>query len=130
MVAACPVQAQMYKCTNERGVVQYTDKPSANCKEVDIRGSPPISGSLQPPAEDLAKEEAGFRKRQLEREQGDTKQRQALHERCNQLRREQTTLNTSRRVMRMNEKGEPAFVDDAAREQRLADIQRELARCP
>ena len=45
LVPAGPALAQMYKCTNERGVVQYTDKPSAGCKEVDIRPSPPIWSS-------------------------------------------------------------------------------------
>ena len=130
LAAACPVQAQMYKCTNERGVVQYTDKPSPGCKEVQIRASPPISGSLQAPSEDLARQEAEFRKRQLDRDQNVSQEREAHSARCVQLRREQGILTTSRRIVRMNDKGEPTFVEDAARDQRLADVQRELARCP
>ena len=129
-LAAAPAAAQMYKCTNERGVVQYTDKPGAGCREVAIRASPPISGALQAPAEDLARQEAEFRKRQLDRDQSDSQVRQALAERCAYLRREQGILGTSRRIVRMNDKGEREYVEDAARDQRLADIQRELARCP
>jgi hypothetical protein len=129
-LAAAPAAAQMYKCTNERGRVQYTDKPASGCKEVAIRPSPPISGALQAPAEDLARQEAEFRKRQLDRDAIVAAERQALAERCVGLRREQTVLNTSRRVVRMDQKGEPAIVEDAARTQRLADIERELARCP
>jgi len=123
-------QAQMYKCTNERGVVQYTDKPGAGCKEVAIRASPPISGALQTPADDLGRQEAEFRKRQLDRDASVTKEREALAQRCTLLRREQSLLATSRRLVRMNDKGEAVFVEDAARDQRVADIQRELARCP
>jgi response regulator RpfG family c-di-GMP phosphodiesterase len=130
VTAACHAQAQMYKCTNERGVVQYTDKPGAGCKEVAIRPSPPISGSLQAPSEDLARQEAEFRKRQLDRDTSVTQERQALAQRCTQMRREQSLLMTSRRLVRMNEKGEATYVEDAARDQRLADIQRELGRCP
>src|SRR3982750_591515 len=120
----------MYKCTSERGVVQYTDKPTAGCKEVDIRPSPPISGALQPPSDDLARQEAEFRKRQIDRDAGEAKAHQAQVERCVRLRRELTLLNTSRRIARTNERGEREFVDDAVRDQRIADLQREVARCP
>jgi hypothetical protein len=130
VAATCHAQAQMYKCTSERGVVQYTDKPTAGCKEVDIRPSPPISGALQPPSDDLARQEAEFRKRQLDREASDTQARQAQVERCARLRREQTVLNTSRRIVRANERGEREFMDDSVRDQRIAELQRELAGCP
>ena len=82
VAVAWPAQAQMYKCTNERGVVQYTDKPSAGCKEVDIRSSPPISGALQSPSEDLARQEAEFRKRQIDREAGELEERKSQLDRC------------------------------------------------
>ena len=130
VAAACQAQAQMYKCTNERGVVQYTDKPIAGCKEVDIRPSPPISGTLQAPAEDLAKQDAAFRRRQIERERSTSAAQQAHTQRCTELRREYSMLSTSRRVVRMNEKGEREFMDEAVRERRLAELQRDLAGCP
>lgn len=130
MAAACQAQAQMYKCTNERGVVQYTDKPLAGCKEVDIRPSPPISGALQAPSEDLAKQDAEFRRRQIERDKRSSAAQQAQAQRCTELRREHSMLSTSRRVVRMNEKGEREFMDEAVRERRLAELQRDLAGCP
>jgi hypothetical protein len=129
-LVAAPAAAQMYKCTNERGVVQYTDKPMAGCKEVDIRPSPPISGALQAPAEDLSKQDAEFRRRQIERERSASAAQQAHAQRCTELRREYSMLATSRRVVRMNEKGEREFMDDAVRERRLADLQRDLSGCP
>jgi hypothetical protein len=130
LALASPAQAQMYKCTNERGVVQYTDKPGAGCKEVDIRPSPPISGALQKPAEDLAREEAQFRKRQIDRDASQAEERKAQAERCARMRRELTLLNTSRRVVRTDERGEREFMDDSARDQKVAELQREIARCP
>ena len=130
VLVAAPAAAQMYKCTNERGVVQYTDKPGAGCKEVDIRPSPPISGTLQKPSEDLGREEAEFRKRQIDRDASQAEERKAQAERCARMRRELALLNTSRRVVRTNERGEREFMDDAVRDQRAADLQREIARCP
>ena len=130
LVVACPAQAQMYKCTNDRGVVQYTDKPGAGCKEVDIRPSPPISGALQKPAEDLVREEAEFRKRQIDRDASLAEERKAQGERCARMRRELTLLNSSRRLVQIDERGERVFMDDSARDQKLADLQREIARCP
>ena len=130
LLVALPVQAQMYKCVDARGVTSYTDKARPGCKEVAIRGSPPISGSLQPPKQDLNFEEAEFRRRQLERAAAADDERQALTQRCTQLRREHAALSGGRRLVRINEKGEREFMDDAVRERRVAELQRELARCP
>ena len=127
---AAPAQAQMYKCTNERGVVQYTDKPSAGCKEVDIRPSPPISGALQSPSEDFARQEAEFRKRQIDREASELEERKSQLDRCARMRRELALLNTSRRVVRIDERGEREFMDASVRDQKVADLQRAIARCP
>ena len=69
LAASIPVQAQMYKCVDERGVTSYSDSPRAGCKgkEVDIRPIPPVSGELKPDTSDLAGREADFRRRQIER---------------------------------------------------------------
>jgi uncharacterized protein DUF4124 len=130
LLAASAAHAQMYKCTDGRGLVRYTDQAGAGCKEVAIRPSPPISGFLAPPADDLARQEAEFRRRQIDRDASVTQAREALLGHCVQLRREHGVLATSRRIVRMDEKGERQYMDDAVREQRLAELERELARCP
>lgn len=130
ILVACPVQAQMYKCVDAKGVTRYTDSPGPNCKEVEIRGSPPISGKLQPQKTDLGFEEAEFRRRQAERAAAEDDERQAFVERCVQMRREHAALSAGRRLARINEKGEREFMDDAVRERRIAELQREVARCP
>lgn len=125
-----PAYAQMYKCVDERGVTRYTDEPRAGCKAVEIRGSPPISGPIRAPDGDLGRQEAEFRRRQLERERAAANERQELIARCGPLRREQSVLSSGRRLVRINEKGEREYVEDAERERRLAQLQRELAGCP
>jgi hypothetical protein len=130
VLAAAPAQAQMYKCVDPHGLTRYTDSAGPGCKPVDIRGSPPISGAIRAPESDLAKDEADFRRRQAEREAAAATQQQTSAERCSQLRREHAVLSASRRVVRINEKGESEYMEDGTREERVAQLKRELARCP
>ncbi len=127
--------AQMYKCVDARGVTHYADKPTPGCANaaVDIHGSPPISGQLTPQSIDPAQEEADFRRRQLDRDEGERAERErraTLQKRCAQLRQEQGLLASGRRLMQINPQGEQAFMDDDVRARRLADVQAQLAQCP
>ncbi len=129
------VSAQMYKCVDARGVTHYADKPTPGCanSSVDIHGSPPISGQLTPQSIDPAQQEADFRRRQLDRDEGERAERQrraTLEKRCAQLRQEQGLLASGRRLMQINAQGGQAFMDDDARAKRLADVQAQLAQCP
>jgi len=123
-------QAQMYKCVDERGKIQYTDKPQAGCKEAAIKPSPPISGEVRPRQEDFTGADAAFKRRQLEREARDAKERNALEQRCARLRQEQRALSGGRRLAKIDAKGERVYMDDAARDQRLAQLGGELRGCP
>ena len=120
----------MYKCVDERGKIQYTDKPQAGCKQAAIKPSPPLSGEVRPRGEDFANDEAAFRRRQLEREAKDANERQALEQRCARLQRERVVLSSGRRIARYDAKGERVFMDDAVRDQRLAQLEQELRGCP
>jgi Domain of unknown function (DUF4124) len=122
--------AQMYKCVDERGKVHYTDKPQAGCKETAIKPSPPISGEVRPRREDFATDEAAFKRRQAEREAKDARERKALEQRCSKLRQERGILAGGRRVAKYDAKGERVFMDDAVRDQRLAQLEQELRGCP
>ena len=131
--------AQMYKCVDERGVTTYSDKPCPGGKggAVDIQGSPPISGKLQAPNEDLKRQEADFKRRQIAREREAEKehatlekQRAALEKRCAAARREHAGLSAARRVVRVNAKGELVYMDDEARDKRLAELSKQLSSCP
>jgi hypothetical protein len=123
-------QAQMYKCVDERGKIQYTDKPQAGCKETAIRPSPPTSGRIQSPETDFAREDAEFKRRQNERATQEEQARRQLAERCARLRQEYGVLSSGRRLVRINEKGEREYLDDAVRDQRVAQLGQELRGCP
>ena len=102
LAAALPVQAQMYKCRDAKGVVQYSDKPCADGsgKEVDIRGQPPISGKLAPRREDLGRAERDFQRRQIQREreeQAAARQLAQQKQRCDMMRAQLQRLNATRR---------------------------------
>lgn len=130
--AATGVHAQMYKCVDDRGVTQYSDKPRPGCKggPVDIRPIPPISGSLQERSEDFAREDADFNRRQNERERTAAKERAELRARCSALREEQARLSSGRRLAQVNDKGERVYLPDEVRDQRLAQVRDALRGCP
>jgi hypothetical protein len=124
--------AQMYKCVDERGVTTYSDKPRPGCKggAVDIRPSPPLSGQVQPRSEDLAGEDAAFRRRQLERERAGAKEQAALDKRCKSLRQEHARLSSGRRLSQVNADGERVYLPDDVRSQRLEQVSAALRACP
>lgn len=134
-LGASGAAAQMYKCVDARGVTHYADKPTPGCTnaEVDIRGSAPLSGRLAPPAPGTAQREADFRRRQIEREEAERAQRAEraeLASACASLREERAVLASGRRLAQINAQGERVFVDDAARDRRLAEVQAALRQCP
>src|SRR5262245_9139214 len=127
--------AQMYKCVDARGVTHYTDKPLSGCKggEVNIQGSPPISGTLaapKPPADDIARQNADFKRRQNERERVEAADKAALDERCARLRHEYNAFSLGGRVFQMNDKGERVYMEDANRDARLAQLKDQMRGCP
>ena len=133
LALALPAQAQMYKCVDEHGKTNYRDQPAPGCKAVDIRPSPPLSGSVQAPPESFAVQDAELKRRQLEREAAEAKEREAreAHEsRCARLRREQAMLASGVRVSSLDARGERVYMDDATREGRLAVLAQELRSCP
>src|ERR1700741_2793697 len=122
----------MYKCVDERGVTHYTDKPRPDCKggQVDIRPIPSISGQPAPAGRDLAGEDAELKRRQIEREQAETKDKAAFEQRCARLRQEESWLSYGGGITRTDAQGQRAFVDDAARDARLVQVREQLRLCP
>ena len=133
LILAGPAYAQMYKCVDERGVTSYSATPRPDCKDgkkVDIQGSPPISGSVAPRSANVPQQDADFKRRQIEREQADAKDKTALGERCARLRSEHSMLSSGMRVLKTNDKGERVYIEDATRDSRLAALKEELRGCP
>lgn len=133
LAAAVPAQAQMYKCVDERGVTHYTDKPRPGCKggPVDIRPIPPVSGKTAPPAGgSLSGQDADFKRRQIERSEVEARDKEALAQRCRQLRAEHGWLTSGVRISRTDAQGNRVYVDDTARDARIAQVKEQLRTCP
>jgi hypothetical protein len=132
LAAAFPAGAQVYKCVDERGVTHYTDKPQPGCSggQVDIRPIPPVSGKESPRPRSLAGEDAEFKRRQIQREQAEARDKAARAQRCANLRSEYALLTSGVRITKSNERGERVYVDDATRDARIAQIKEEMRICP
>ena len=124
--------AQMYKCVDARGVVQYSDKPSPGCKggPVDIQPIPSLSGHGTTPPPTASQQDTDFRRRQIERERQESSEKAAQMERCTRVRQELAWLSASTRVSRINDAGERVYMDDATRESRLAQLKHQIRDCP
>lgn len=133
LAAALPAQAQMYKCVDDRGHAYYRDQPATGCKEVDIRGSPPVSGTMQERKPDFAGQDAELRRRMLERDAAAEKerdQRERLEQRCASLRRQNSILTSGVPIVNYNDKGERVYMEDAERDRRRAQLAEQLRSCP
>src|ERR1043165_7661563 len=91
--------AQVYKWVDERGRVQYGDKPPA-----DVRATPLPQPAYPPPTPravpDTESEEAAFRRRQLERQQAEEKavsERAARERECARARDRLSLAQNARR---------------------------------
>ena len=122
----------MHKCVDKRGVTHYTDRPMPGCKggEVKIQGQPPISGTLTPPRQDAGQDERDYQRRKMDEARIREAQRntaEKIERQCAQLRAEVEGLESGRRIVRIDEKGEPSYVEDDERNQRVAKLREEIA---
>ena len=122
----------MYKCVDERGVTHYTDKPQPGCAggQVDIRPIPPVSGKEPARSSSLAGEDAEFKRRQIQREQAEAREKTALAQRCANLRSEYALLGSGVPIIKSNARGERVYLEDATRDARMAQIREEMRVCP
>lgn len=128
-----PAGAQMYKCVDARGVTHYADKPRPGCRGgvVDIKPIPSMSGAEKPAAgEDLKSAEQAFKRRQIERakrEETEAQERLAREKQCERLKLERHRTEVARRVYATDAQGRYGPIDDAARAQRLARLDAQIA---
>jgi sRNA-binding protein len=133
ILLAPAARAEMYKCKDKNGVVSYSDESRPGCKQVDIQGSPPISGHLESKSGDRAEDEAAFKRRQIERGNAEEAEKRAQadkEKRCVALRSELARLSNGRRVVeKTSESGERIYMDDQVREQKIAQAKADLSGC-
>jgi hypothetical protein len=122
----------MHKCVDARGITHYTDRPLPGCKggEVKIQGQPPVSGTPAPPRQDAGQEERDYQRRKMDEARIREAQRntaEKINRQCEQLRAQLESLESGRRIVTFNEKGEPTYVEDDERNQRAAKLRDEIA---
>ncbi len=131
--------AALYKWTDANGRVVYSDQPppaGTNAKAEMLNAPPPPSNANA--VKEMATKDAELRKRQLDRAEEAKKAEKAKAEAarrtesCTQLRSQIRMFNGNDAIYRANEKGEPVYMDDAAKRkerERLETLSREQ-NCP
>jgi len=124
-------QATLYKWVDANGRVVYSDQPPT--------GNAPAAPSNPNAAKDLANKELEYKKQQVDRAEAQQKARDdreqlvRKNEACMQARGRITQLGyANAQILRPNDKGEMAVMDDAARAKEKQDLELWLRqnRCP
>jgi Skp family chaperone for outer membrane proteins len=122
VLAAPPAGAALYKWTDANGRVIYSDQPpNGNFKVEAINGPPPPSNPNA--VKELANKEAELKQNKMLRADEEAKAAKAKvdtdkkREQCTRVRGQVTMMQNDQNVLlfRSNEKGEPVYMDDAAR---------------
>jgi hypothetical protein len=121
-LAALPASAALYKWTDANGRVIYSDQPPTGNFKVEAINAPP------PPAnpnavKELASKEAELQQKKVLRADEEAKAAKAKadtdkkREQCVRMRGQIAMMQSDQNVLlfRSNEKGEPVYMDDAAR---------------
>jgi Skp family chaperone for outer membrane proteins len=121
-VAALPASAALYKWTDANGRVIYSDQPpNGNYKVESINAPPPPANPNA--VKELANKEAELKQNKMLRADEESKAGKAKveadkkREQCQRVRGQVTMMQNDQNVLlfRSNEKGEPVYMDDAAR---------------
>jgi hypothetical protein len=121
-LAAQPAGAALYKWTDANGRVIYSDQPpTGNFKVETIEGPPPPANPNA--VKELANKEAELKQNKMLRADEETKAAKAKvdvekkREQCGRVRGQVTMMQNDQNVLlfRSNDKGEPVYMDDAAR---------------
>lgn len=129
LLAAAPAWGQIYKWVDEKGRVQYGEKPPASAKAAPLRGeAAPAVGTPRAP-QDISRQEEAFRERQLrQRMQEDS---EALDAKANQARCENARAqleNTERFQLYRREGGEKVYYSEAEKAKELERLRGLVAR--
>jgi hypothetical protein len=122
VAASWPAAAALYKWVDEKGVTHYSEQPPPDRKatRLELPSEPSAPGSGSP--ENWKQREIEFRKRHIEKEQADEKQKAASERNdamrkqvCLRARRQLDLLGAGRPLYHVNERGERVYMDDAER---------------
>jgi len=121
-VVALPVSAALYKWTDANGRVIYSDQPPNGNFKVESLSAPPPPANPNA-AKELATKEAELKQTRILRADEESKaartkaENDKKREQCAKVRGQLTMMQGDQNVLlfRSNEKGQPVYMDDAAR---------------
>ena len=147
-LCAAGANAQQYKWKDSRGRTVYGDLPPAGVKAEPLRSaSPPPSAAPSAATEEggakaaakpsrpltPAEQEMEFRRRVKEAQEAAAKQAEKnkterdREQKCELAREQERTLSSGQRISRVDEKGERYYINDAQRDQELAQARRSVS---
>ena len=129
LLVVAPAWAQIYKWVDEKGRVQYGEKPPAGAKAAPLRGeASPSPGQPRAPV-DLSRQEEAFKERQIRQRQEED--REAHEAQANQVRCENARAqleNTERFRLYRREGGEKVYYSEAERAREIERLRGLVAR--
>ncbi|MCL4680707.1 MAG: DUF4124 domain-containing protein [Rhodocyclaceae bacterium] len=120
----------MYKWTDEKGVVHYTDTPPTGKRAEKVRIAPQPPMDAAAPARNRSwqeqQQDANERRHQAEKaEQERQKQAKEAEQKCLKARNALDTLRSERPLYRVGKDGERAYMEDTERQRLIADWQKQ-----
>lgn len=124
----CPALAEVYKWVDEKGVVQYGERPPTGsaAKQVRIDASATETGGTADARKSTEAQEAEFRKRQAAKEQAEAKEAKDKAARdawCARIKGYAETRRNARSPSLMNSKGERVYMTAAENDALVAKYQ-------
>lgn len=121
--------AALYKWTDANGRVVYSDQPPTGDVKIETLQAPPPAANPNA-VKEMAVKELELKKRQTDAAEKDKKsdtQRVELAKRTDQCARMQTQIRQLAAeqvaIIRLNEKGEQVYIDDATRRKERAELE-------
>lgn len=137
IVAAGPVQAELYKWTDGEGKVHYSDQPPSSAAHTVNRTATGQSAITREAQKALDEKDEAYRKRKKAADEARAKtdaeaeQARIKRENCDKARKNLDVLRTTPRVYSTNPAGQRVYMDDDARADALASSQKAISEnCP
>jgi Skp family chaperone for outer membrane proteins len=129
-LVAWPANAALYKWVDANGRVIYSDQPPNGNFKVEAINAPPPPANPNA-AKELAGKEAELQQKKVLRADEETKaaktkaDNEKKREQCARVRGQIAMMQSDQNVVlfRSNEKGEPVYMDDAARRKERGDLE-------
>ena len=134
LAATAAANAQIYQWKDENGRTVLSDTPPVGHvrQQRIIAAESSAEAASSSPQKSLAERDLEFRLRQKEargkREQAEKEQANAMGKAryCENVRRQLRAYESGERIMMRDDKGERYFIDDAQREQEIANLRRSM----